>query len=127
MRRLRERIALAVSASVLVVGYGCGDGRPSVSSSTQEGTVKGTVTIKGKLATKGQVVLDPANYKRKDAKARSGPIGADGTYSVTTLVGENSVRVEGPEVEQAGALYSSLSIDVKAGENPPLDIKLPPD
>jgi hypothetical protein len=116
---------ISVTGGLLVATWGCGD-QPSVTSSTTEATVKGTVIIKGKPATKGKVVFDPANYRRKDVQARSAPINKDGTYSVTTLVGGNNVRVEGPEAEKAGATYSSIDFDVKSGENT-LDIKLPPE
>jgi hypothetical protein len=107
----------------MVIGWGC-DGRPAVSSSTTEATVKGTVTVKGKPATKGTVEFDPANYQRKDAQARSAPINPDGTYTIETLVGGNTVRVRGPEAEKAGALYETTDFDVKEGENT-LDIKVP--
>ena len=124
MGNVHARIAVSLSSAFVLVGLGCGEGKPSVSSDTTESTVKGTVTIKGKLASKGKVVFDPANYLRKDVTARSTDIGKDGTYTVKTLVGGNSVRVEGPEAEKAGAAYMSIDFDVKAGENT-LDITLP--
>jgi hypothetical protein len=122
----KPRILVDVMAmSVLVACVGCFDERPSVSSSTTEATVKGTVTIKGKPATKGQVVFDPSNYQRKEEKARTAPINSDGTYTITTLLGGNAVRVEGPEAEKAGALYLNMNYDVKSGENT-YDITIPP-
>jgi hypothetical protein len=123
MGSVRTRIAVLVPSALLVIGWGC-DSRPAVSTSTTEATVKGTVTIKGKPATKGTVEFDPANYQRKDVQARSAPINPDGTYTITTLVGGNTVRVRGPEAEKAGALYETIDFDVKAGENN-LDIKVP--
>jgi hypothetical protein len=122
----RWGFALATSAGLLgAAAVGCGGGKPSVSGSTDEATVKGKVTIKGKTATKGTVVFDPANYKRKDVSARSAPIGEDGTYSIQTLVGINSVRVSGPQAEKAGAAYVNLDLDVQQGDNT-FDIVLPP-
>src|SRR6516164_2652145 len=112
MRKVRIRIAVLVPSALMVIGWGC-DGRPAVSSSTTEATVKGTVTIKGKPATKGTVEFDPANYQRKDVQARSAPINPDGTYTIKTLVGGNTVRVRGPEAEKAGALYETTDFDVK--------------
>jgi hypothetical protein len=116
--------ALAATSTLMVAAWGCGGGAPPVTSDTTEATVKGTVTINGKPATKGKVVFDPANYRRKDANARPADIGKDGTYSVTTLVGGNTVRVEGPEAEKAGAAYMSIDFDVAAGDNT-LNITLP--
>lgn len=86
-------LALAASATLLLAVTGCDD-RPAVNSSTtEEGTVHGRVTVDGKPATAGEVVFNPANHLRKMAPARSAPIGADGTYTVTTLSGTNSVMV----------------------------------
>jgi hypothetical protein len=116
--------AVTISALLMMIAPGCGDQRPSVESSTAEGTVKGKVTIKGKPASKGSVVFDPANYLRKDATARTASINPDGTYTVTTLVGGNMIRVSSPEAEAAGASYMSIDFDVKAGDNT-LDITLP--
>jgi hypothetical protein len=123
MTNARWRFAAIVPSIALVVGWGC-DSRPSVSSSTTEATVKGTVTIKGKPPKKGEIVFDPANYQRKDVAARTAKIKEDGTYTITTLVGGNSVRVAGPEAERAGSTYTSIDFDVQPGENT-LDISLP--
>jgi hypothetical protein len=125
MRKIPQRLGALVAAAMLVVAWGCGD-VPPASSSTEEATVKGTVFIKGKPARKGQVVFDPANYQRKEVKANTAPVGKDGAYTIKTLVGVNSVRVEGPEVEKAGASYANITFDVKSGENS-FDIKLPPE
>ena len=116
--------ATLVAAFLLLVAVGCMDSRPSVSSSTTEATVKGTVTIKGKPATKGSVVFDPSNYARKNEQPRSAPLNKDGTYSIKTLIGSNSIRVSSPEAEAAGAGYMTEDLDVVAGEQT-FDIKLP--
>lgn len=112
-----------VGATLLVVGLGC-ETRPAVESSTTEAKVKGTVTIKGKTASKGTVQFDPANYMRKDVVARETKINPDGTYEITTLVGLNTIKVLGPEAEKAGVGYSTIEYDVQAGEQT-LDIRLP--
>lgn len=124
MRRARRRIFGIATTAALVVGGGCNN-KPAVSTSTDEATVKGTVTIRGKKATQGQVTFDPANYQRKDVAPRSAPIGSDGTYSITTLTGQNSVQVSGPEASRAGADYASITYDVQPGENT-YDIVYPP-
>ena len=59
-----------------------------------EGTVRGTVTIKGKPATKGEVVFDPSNYERPNAEAHRAPIQEDGSYEVTTQVEYNMVQID---------------------------------
>ena len=63
-------------------------GAPAVSSSMEEATVKGTVTIKGKPAAGGEILFDPANVDRK-VMARSAPDQKDGTYTIKTLVDAN--------------------------------------
>jgi hypothetical protein len=116
MGKIHKRMAGSFITALLVVGWGCGDGKPSVSSSSEEATVKGTVTIFGKPATGGEVQFDPSNYRRKQAPMRSTKINKDGTYSIQTLVGENTIKVLGPEAEKAKSSYTSFDLDVKSGE-----------
>lgn len=115
-------LGLALAAAT-ATGVGC-DSRPGVESSTTEAQVKGTVFVNGTPVKKGKVVFDPANYKRKDAQARTATINADGSYEVTTLVGENEVRVESPEATKANATYERITLDVPAG-GMTKDIKIP--
>ncbi|MEJ7639981.1 MAG: hypothetical protein WKF75_18915 [Singulisphaera sp.] len=61
MRRARWRCAALMAATGLIVGWGCGEGKPSVESSETEATVTGKVTIRGKPATKGSVMFDLSN------------------------------------------------------------------
>jgi hypothetical protein len=114
-----------IGAWTLLAGWGCGGGSaPAVSSSMTEATVSGTVTIKGKPATKGEVSFDPANVSR-NVGARTAPIGADGSYTVTTLLGGNVVRVATPETARDPALqFNETTFDVQSGTNK-LDIVLP--
>ena len=120
MRIWSRYTATLVPAFLLLAALGCMDSRPSVSSSTTEATVKGTVTIKGKPATKGSVVFDPSNYARKNEQPRSAPLNKDGTYSIKTLIGSNSIRVSSPEAilklaEPASMLrFEGASHEVKA-------------
>lgn len=112
-------LALAVG---LASAWGCGDGAPSVATSTEEAAVKGKVTFNGKPVTKGEVVFDPANHLRKTATSRSAPLGADGAYSATTLVGENQVFVNSPQLRKTET--ATIGYDVQPGENT-FDIDLP--
>jgi hypothetical protein len=93
-RKFRD-ITRAGSAVLIAILAGCGDGKPSVSTSTEEATVSGTVKAEGKLVTQGEISFDPSNYLRKNVGMKTVPIGKDGTYSIKTLAGENRVRVEG--------------------------------
>lgn len=122
MNRLNFRAVILPVVAGLVIGWGCGEGKPSVDTSTAEATVKGTVTLNGKPATQGEVVFDPANYQRKDAAPRSAPIESDGSYSVTTLTGTNQVNVNSPELTDSDV--AALEFDVQSGDNT-FDIVLP--
>ena len=113
-------------AVMALVGAGCGEGRPSVSSSSAEAKVTGKVTIRGKPMKGGEIRFNPANYQRPDAAARTGKIGNDGTFEVTTLVGHNGVSVTGPEIKKEPALgYANTSIEVESGGST-RNIELPP-
>jgi len=111
---------------VLMVAWGCGGGAPSVSGSKSEATVKGTVTINGKLASSGTVIFDPSNTERRDVGPVNAAIGKDGGYSLKTLVGANVVTVSGKDLlQQAPEIqFEKLTHDVQGGENT-FDIALP--
>jgi len=121
MKRAGKTGVLLATALLLVI-WGCdGGGAPAVSGSSEESTVKGTVTAEGKPATSGRVTFDPANVNRRTALAHTAEIGKDGTYTVTTLIGENAVQVEargqplfrqGVNVKSGG---DTINFEVKAG------------
>ncbi len=122
---LRRAAALAATG-LLILGMGCGDDKPSVDTSTTEATVTGTVKLKGKLLTRGEIAFDPSNYQRKGETARRVPIGKDGSYTVKTLVGANRVSFAVPEMARDPKLQDlSLSYDVQSGDNT-YHIELPP-
>ena len=53
------------------------------------------------------------------------PIKNDGTYEITTLVGQNSIRIGGPPVHKNPQLgYAGLTYTVTSGDNT-YDIELP--
>jgi hypothetical protein len=124
MTRATRRIVVLVGGLVVVACWGCGGGSSTTSSTTQA-DVKGTVTIKGKPATGGEIIFDPSNINRRDVGLNSAKIGSDGTYTVKTLVGENAVRVAGPQVNKDPTLSTNqVIVDVKSGENIiPIDVK----
>ena len=56
----------------------------------------GRATSSGKPITEGRIIFDPAKVNRLTEVARTAEIGPDGTYKVTTLIGENRVTVAIP-------------------------------
>jgi hypothetical protein len=128
MRRSMSRCFLIPVPAILLAlasGSGC-DQRAPVSTSRTEAVVEGKVIIRGKTVSTGDIVFDPANYLRKDVAARRASVGKDGTYKITTLLGANSVRYEGPGVAGSRELEgTSLTYDVKDGTNQ-FDVVLPP-
>ena len=114
---LKSLASLAV-ASTLALAPGCGNGAPSVSSSATEATVSGKVTIRGKPVAKGKISFDPSNINRKDATPTTADLGADGSYTLKTLVGVNQVTFLGPPfVKEQEIQDARFQLDVKAGEN----------
>jgi hypothetical protein len=126
MRVSRWWLTTASATALSVAAWGCSDGTPSVDSSTAEAKVTGTVKVNGQPMTSGTVTLDPTNVARAQAGARTGEIKSDGTYEVTTLVGKNVIRVDGPEItKNPGLGYANETIDVPSGGTSH-DIILPP-
>ena len=120
-----KRFAGVLASAALFAAPGCGGGNPSVSSSSAEAKVTGTVKVNGKAVTSGQVKFNPANVNRKNAPVRTAEIKPDGSFEVTTLVGENTATVTGPEVAaEPKAMMNQKVVDVKDG-GPPVPIELP--
>lgn len=121
----RSWIIAVMSATLLGSASGCGS-KPSVDASTAEATVSGSVKIRGKPMSQGEITFDPANYLRKDVSARTAKLKPDGTYEIKTLTGVNSVTVTGPAITAEPELgYAGTTLDVHSGTNS-LDINLPP-
>jgi len=113
-----RRIVGLITTTVLVVAWGCGEGAAPADSSSTEATVTGTVTIKGKRATGGEISFDPSNVNRKMEPPRRTEITKEGTYTVKTLVGDNVVRLSTPEVNKDRQLGGQdYTVNVKPGEN----------
>lgn len=125
---LTRLLPISLTSLALLALIGCGDGTPSVSSSTEEVTVKGTVTYKGKKITKGTITFDPSNVNRKMASAVSSPIDAEGNYTLKTMVGQNQVSFSLPQLTKAADRplgYLRLPTDV-ASDGTKIDFDLPP-
>jgi hypothetical protein len=123
-RILSARATLIVVLCVLAAS-GCGSGAPYAESSMTEATVIGRVSSSGKPINKGQVIFDPANANRRGEAARTAEIGQDGTYKLTTLIGENRVTVAIPgRITKPGSPHVQQVYKVQAGENT-FDITVP--
>jgi hypothetical protein len=127
MRLMNSRFLAPVWPCALAVVLGCSGTKvnPEATGSTAEATVQGTVKVRGKLVTKGEVVFDPANINRPTAPVHKAPIGKDGKYSLKTLVGPNTVTVESKETLGDSTLQTGDQYIVQAGENT-FNVVLPP-
>ena len=133
MKRNQRRWAtsLALASTIFAHGAiaGC-DGSSWISASYgEEGTVHGKVTLDGSPVTKGKVVFGPAQSRRKKDSDRSAPIGADGTYSIKTLAGPNSVMVSPDRGEPNHRTpptvpHRVFTLDVQPVDNNNFDIQL---
>jgi hypothetical protein len=128
---MKHRVSIAwMAAVVLVATSGCGS-NPAASgltSSMEEATLKGMVRVNGKAVNNGTVSFRTAHINRPNSPTKNVDIGKDGTYSVTTVVGENYVEVTCKELNTKQTkkfLGSEQLIMVKSGEND-VDIELPP-
>jgi hypothetical protein len=124
--RRREFLAMLFSAP-LVASAGCSNsGVSSNVASTTEATVHGTVTVRGKPAGEGNVYFNPANIYRKTAPIAEAKIGKDGTYTIKTLLGPNTVSISSPQINNDPKLVGSIVYtEVQSGDNT-LDIPLMP-
>jgi hypothetical protein len=114
--------SVALAAAAVVPGAGCGG--PAATASLDEATVHGTVSVKGKPATRGKVIFNPANKNRKQVGSVEAAIAKDGTYTLKTLVGRNLITVMTPETTKDPALqYFNRRFDVAGGDNTcPIDV-----
>jgi hypothetical protein len=104
---------------------GSGGGASPVSSSTDQAKAKGKVTYKGKPLAKVEVRFNPANVNRKSASTVTAMTGDDGTYTITSLVGDNIVTLSGATVSKNPSLsYFTKLVDLSAGENS-VDVDVP--
>jgi hypothetical protein len=78
--------------------------------------------------TEGKLLFNTATVNRTSAPSHESTIGKDGTYSVTTLVGTNTVAVQGPALTKYPWIaYQSLGVVVNGGENTfDVDLQPPP-
>jgi hypothetical protein len=125
MRDRERRIVGTLITAAVISLSGCGGGAPREDSSTEEATVSGKVSFKGKPLTTGDVTFSAGNVSRPSPPRKS-PISKEGTYSVKTLVGVNNVEVFSATIQKAGPDMPPFSYTVKSGDQT-LDIDLPKD
>jgi len=109
-------------AALLTALAGC-SAAPDRESSLEEGTVKGTVKVRGKLLEGGELNFNAVNPNRR-VDARKAAIAKDGTYTAKAYVGLNIVTVFPPKPrnkqqgkEFFGVNYEERSVNVQSGEN----------
>ena len=126
MRQVGRPGGLALAVLLALVFGGCGSGAPPASSSTEQAKVKGKVTLKGNPLGKVEVRFNASNINRKSAPAAMAVTNDDGSYEITTFVGENTITLGGAALSQHSKdlTYFNKSVDVQSGENT-VDIDIP--
>lgn len=127
---MRRRGVFGLILAALIAAEGCGNpDAPNVSGSLETAVVKGTVRVRGKAVTNGQVSFHAKNINRPNVQAVNAKIGKDGTYSAEPLIGENDVEVSCKELENRKNMMMMMdneqAVKIKPGEQT-LDIDLPP-
>jgi len=126
MRCSKSWLSTTFASTLFIATWGC-DGTPSVDTTTAEANVSGVVRVRGKPMAGGEITFDASNIQRASVTPRKATIGSDGTYSITTLQGQNIARISGPIVKKDPQLaYGIHRFDVKPGENT-WNIDLPPE
>lgn len=121
----RRLVGLLLAATSACCGCDASSGAPAASSSTTQARVNGRATLKGKPLARAEIRFNPANVNRKTAPIATATIASDGSYEVTTLVGDNSVTLGGPSLRKNPQLqYTAKTINVKEGDNT-FDLVLP--
>jgi hypothetical protein len=115
---------------LLIAASGCSSNpaASALTSSMEQATLKGTVRVNGKPVNNGTLSFRTAHINRPNSPTKNADINKDGTYSVTTVVGENYIEVTCKEMNTPQAKrFRGLEqlIMVKSGENN-VDIEIPP-
>lgn len=99
-------------------GTGCG-GASNSPGPSGEATVKGTIKVAGTPLADGKVIFSTSSSRHEAL------IGADGTYSVTTNVGLNSVRLQAPKDYKSTTVANySTTCEVAAGQDTNFNIEI---
>lgn len=113
MTRFQALLAASLMAATAMSALpGCGSASLALS---EEVTVKGKVILDRKPLTEGTVFFTPHDIGNTPREAS---IAKDGTYTVKTLSGFNTIKVDGPAVKKNPKLADYLfSFEVQPGEN----------
>jgi hypothetical protein len=115
--RWRPAALWLITLLLLPLGHGCDDGKPAVDTSKNEATVSGIVMVRGKPAAGGTILFNASNSERI-VPHKTAPIGADGTYTITTYTGGNQVSFDGDVANKnRGVGLIKEFVEVKRGEN----------
>jgi hypothetical protein len=111
------------------VGGGCGNpDAPPVSGSMEEVALTGTVRVRGKPVNNGIITFRTANVHRPTAPTYEAKIDKDGTYKITTLVGENFISVTSKEMfgpRNRDLIENEQMVKIESSQGT-LDIDIPP-
>ena len=123
---VRRNVVRWLALALWMAGGGCG----SPFGSMEEATVMGIVRVRGKPVTNGLITFHASNINRRNAPAINAPIGKDGSYTIKTFVGENSVTVICKELfarknQVLLDLEDGQMVKVQSGENT-FDFDVPP-
>ena len=125
MRRCR---AFGLLLTALFAVGGCGNpDAPNVSGSMEKAVVKGTVSVRGKKVTNGEVSFYAANINRPNVQAVNAKIDKDGSFTAEPLIGENNVEVSCKELanrKNMNLVDNIQPVKIKSGQQT-LDIELP--
>ena len=118
---------LAASTTLWAVG-GCGGaekaGGGAAAAPKVEATVSGTVTVKGKAASKGRLTFEPLGANGIPTGSHVAQVSKDGAYTVTTATGSNDVTISGTGDAAVDSSYNKMTFEVKPGSNA-LNVDLP--
>jgi len=116
MTRNTKMVRFACALVMTFATIGCN--APDASSSQATGQVRGKVTARGKPLAKSQLSFTPSDVDGKSPPVVSTEINENGTFEVTTVVGQTYVTLAGPDVGKTPQLpYYSKTIHVKPGSN----------
>ncbi len=125
---MRRYSAMFLCIAALWSAAGCGNpDAPVVSGSTEEATVKGKVSIRGKPVSNGLVSFRSSNINRPNAPIREAKIGKDGSFSIQAFIGENFVEVTCKELanpKNMPLMENEQPVKIRSGEQT-LEIDLP--
>lgn len=127
-RRFHSFALAAVFGTLL--GCGSSDIPSQVSGSTEEAKIKGRVLVNGKPVKGGRLIFKVANANRPGAGSRTVQISPDGTYEVTTLVGQNYVETSGVKELDSPKMRQFRDDDaplhIPSGGSESMDLNYPP-